>query len=1656
MNHSKIRYVLLVSMTLSFFMTSVTAQDFHLYISSSAMDLSASQKKDALNNITDWQEVAQGGLYGNNVEVDRFVKRMKEPGLKGLEEAELFQKMRNHSILAFRIDDDGRALSYTVTAKQGATTKNFTTTNGFFINVPMSDDYLELTVAQVKDPNQKISILCQSKPFGNDSLYLFQLDKACQDRLDEFSLEVLMNDSTVENYKLLNKKFQCLYTSPTRYPVEAYLSAGGNKLQLDVNQWRTGVGLLDVFDKILFKKTCSFSSHSAEFATFNWIGGGLFANYDTLYIQVRNQEDKLVEKVTINVQAVDNEMKPVTDRGAYYLNYDSNTHEHQILTYGKPALLEILADGYLPMLYEYKGAADPETHVLSMNGISDFVRLVPGNVNLDKVAFFKKQLDYVVKKDYYANISDSLWSAYIEEVNLMNYPVTSTVTYSPNGATYQQKLARGMVLDQYARLSLYYSAPKNYILDKVGEVSLDFRDREEKGTATHISDEIISASDYPGLSHSYVKSIYDLSDCVPKGETAAITYRNGDVVDTDFPLLYNFAWTQRDIMIDMNDNTPSPTGKVDKENPAEIFGEDVSLNIPINLNFSIDGVGTLKTSVNIDYKVGEIVWKMAFVANDNKFDKFDDAMKNNEVTNAYKNFKYMDNQNKGTSLGGNFNSGVVDTDQEVNEIFGQGMMSGMGPRVSLFASGKIPLQNWKKNFSSNFWDIIEEVGGSIGYGATFGMTSLGGFLRDRGTPAVLANALDIIRDYIRFGFKFDGYVGGNFGLETYNDAVSDRVDGRGFYVEFLAYAILAAWLELGTPPNPVCNFEAGIRGGGKLGISGKYTMTLDGFNEGYGMKATYRALMQLYAYIDTFLGGYHGSYDIFNVGDSYLLPKNGTNPYHEDFPKWLPKATKSRANAFKALHTDVEAEMGNVVYEGVAADAAPNYVGEDCMVLNHLYDNAIYDDDGIVVVDLSTKQETKISNDKLLAVKHHLTTSGSQKMIVYEQNSQTIDPESVTDENVNQRAQEVSRHFNIHACLAQSDGSWKDQVVCQNGNANLNPVGVIQGDGHAAVIWQSGVFGDNGQQVPDDSLVVRSMMVGDLLYSRYNGNTWTQPISLMKISEDKVANNYQAIMRGDTVLVALHVIDHPNDTERRLSSMKYFSITSNGNVTVVDEPLVANSFSLKKVGNYNLIALTHQTDTTKSDVFMKSLRMDGTNERSAGTDLGLEDHSPIKAKIIPMKNAEGINDFVLMWMENSPTGRNEDGDKTYLNGYRRVLNAARVNLNHNMRVATPIMLGADKDDLTMMDFDGFFDEDRIKAIYLLTDQSLLGGSVVVENQKEFRNNFNYLLTYDPMGVTDGVSVPLKLTINNTGSSAINRVFVNLNYMEFEIDDSFVAPFESRDFIINYQMEDGFNGYINSMVNVEYENVLKASKKGSSLRGKVRTLAINNVDTQLNIISQSVDDEGNNKFLVEIINHSKIRLRHDQSVFLGAYTNPRFLLASNLSKEYYTEDLIGDYMLIPTSEFVDYGDKQRIVTTLTIPNVTNDIDAYVMASIVDNGTNLMAGQNGVPEHQVYTEDTQQNSYYTVHLKKKGTPTFINGLRQDLRAEKQMDGERISVIFKENGLLVDKLHNGETVRLYDINGMEYFVGKAKGTQLFIPVNKHSFFIVKTEDDSLKFMY
>ena len=374
-----------------------SAQYFRLYMSKSIMEIPDYKKAAAIDQITDWVEVTDGAIYSNFMEVEEVMNDLKKPGLKGLEEAAKFRKMRDHTILTFKFDDEEKYDSYQVEAKLGNVTKKMTTGGYFFLNVPMSEEDVEMTVTSMSFPDHPLHFKCQSQPFGNDSIYLFQLDRVCQKVDDTFNLEVLMSDSTWERMPLENQKFQCIFTSENRYPIQAYLGVTEKKLELDIREWDPGVGLASAFNLLALKKDCSFTTHSSEFSTFNWIGAGLMASYDTLYLQVRNPKAELIRDARINIQRIDFDKNPIYDNEVQFVGVDELTGDYMILTKGYPAYIEVQADGYLPLLYHYKGAADPVTHILSMTCISDYVVMTPGAVDENETAYFKKELRFLEK-----------------------------------------------------------------------------------------------------------------------------------------------------------------------------------------------------------------------------------------------------------------------------------------------------------------------------------------------------------------------------------------------------------------------------------------------------------------------------------------------------------------------------------------------------------------------------------------------------------------------------------------------------------------------------------------------------------------------------------------------------------------------------------------------------------------------------------------------------------------------------------------------------------------------------------------------------------------------------------------------------------------------------------------------------------------------------------------------------------------------------------------------------------------------------------------------------------------------------------------------------------------------------------------------------------
>ena len=132
-------------------------------MSKSIMEMPDYKKAAAIDQITDWTEVSDGGIYTNIKEVNEFVEKMRSPGLKGLDEANQFRRMRDRTVLTFKIDDGGLYRSYQVEAKHGKVIKKLTTSKFFFMNVPMSEEPVELTVTSFYNPSSPIRMCSTSR-----------------------------------------------------------------------------------------------------------------------------------------------------------------------------------------------------------------------------------------------------------------------------------------------------------------------------------------------------------------------------------------------------------------------------------------------------------------------------------------------------------------------------------------------------------------------------------------------------------------------------------------------------------------------------------------------------------------------------------------------------------------------------------------------------------------------------------------------------------------------------------------------------------------------------------------------------------------------------------------------------------------------------------------------------------------------------------------------------------------------------------------------------------------------------------------------------------------------------------------------------------------------------------------------------------------------------------------------------------------------------------------------------------------------------------------------------------------------------------------------------------------------------------------------------
>ena len=508
--------------------------------------------------------------------------------------------------------------------------------------------------------------------------------------------------------------------------------------------------------------------------------------------------------------------------------------------------------------------------------------------------------------------------------------------------------------------------------------------------------------------------------------------------------------------------------------------------------------------------------------------------------------------------------------------------------------------------------------------------------------------------------------------------------------------------------------------------------------------------------------------------------------------------------------------------------ANPHFLDEHTIV----YDAPATGDDinsaHIALLDTKTNTVQRLSKEGVKASGHMRSKNSTHEVVVYEEMTRPITADDLKAGDAS--ATELAREQSIVAQVRDNDTdfieyqpgyeAWHRSVVCAaTGDVvNCKPVVTQQEDGRAACIWQQGhilpissksqkLFAPRmkaeGTEDDNDAMfdaAYTSAMNGHLMLSVFDGGKWSDPVKLFELNETNVAKQYDLVMRDDTVLVGMNMTHNFYDDEKRSNQFTYASIPfETMEPTYVEEQLHPMRFFMNRVGDHALIALLYEKNDTLSDIYVKALNMNGKASGVGGNDLGANFCSPNLVKIICDRESVVLSDCAILWAEMSNTVHGDQGTAEHNGDARMILNASRISLEPSICVTSPITMGAETEGRLMQDFDGFLDDQHMKVVYSLRNLEEKKTTVIMANERYFDNSFIFDVDYTKGALMGSSTLPITVSICNTGTSAIRNVIPTINGQTFTLDDSWVQPLSQRDFVVEYPIGEDFNGYLEASV-----------------------------------------------------------------------------------------------------------------------------------------------------------------------------------------------------------------------------------------------------------------
>lgn len=1631
--------------------------DFDLYFANNVTEVANFDEIKSPNSGLRWTQVqtAEGDMSGNYVEVDNIIDMLESTRKKWLGDQQMFWTMRDHSLLCFRIDGHGDTSSaYEVSLDNGSGKKlTHTVSDYFFVNLPLQEEPYEITVHRVGEPEKRYRFRYFIKGWNNENLYIFQLDQKRQTENQPYSLECVTGSMNEEGVierdtlrlELQSTSFQSFYVPEGKDLLDVIFVNKGNKLRINKKKLHPGIDLNDRFKYMELSDYFYLDKHeNREFMNFNWLGSGLFEKYDTLYLTLWNDRSRQLTSGQFHVESVDKRGLPTGNTAVRYIGYDKKLGAHKILTMGDPAYIEVLVNGYLPIVYKYAGPADPETGIVSEERCAVDLTLTSGTVNKKGLTFSSQHfLNLTDEKTIIVRGGKDHVLCSIDDVDLSAWIPADTVHYAEDCGQNYPKLLNNTPIERYAKLQLAFSKPK-------GDPSINCRltatdiNTHTIYEATDKEQTTLSANVYRSFTYDYVYVDFNLVGVVPLKSFCELELTADDYTYSKFPRLHNFVFDRSQGRKDTEKEIDEKYVTDNEENVNGVSGQSgFDVKFAPDFKFSFKPV-TVKTCFGYDIRKSILDLKVNIIYNGGERELNDEDKAARNELKAAENYEYTELKKDKVSvrpvgsdkgLDGWIYDDIDDIFDMSSKRIGQGWFGGANFNF------KMPATDFSR------FQIVKATG-QIGYGIGMYWGKVG----QDPKFGKLAKVLENFKNYVSLTALAQASLQTDFGVKSYIDGVSESMSGTnmGYFAHFSGKVAAGASLNLFTPKtikvfgrnfnlSSWVNFHAGLRFGAKVGIQFGIEGPFAEYWPGVGFRSILLVVGQAHAHLKTPFFSWSGSGQV-HFGFETLKPDDPTNPFHREFPYWLEKGkVREMARAYRPLRApESSEEIGESLVTDVALDANPHYLDGSHVVYNDLRNAEDYSDDRVAMINTTNNNTETLSTEGMTASRHMRSKRGEHEIVVFEQIAKKVNKEDVDEDHLLISSNNLQMHSTIKATVRDGNGAWKmTDVTTDDGMADLKPVVTIQEDGKAACIYQHGRFIPVDETVSMDS-ITNVAFEGQLMLRTFNNGKWSAPTPLyFNIDRDHTIMHYDLLMRNDTVLVAANLLANDQDYSVTRYSSKY--IGSN-EVSYVDDNILAKHFMMHRVGNNAVIAMLYEKTDSISEIYVKTLAMSGHGDGRQGADLGVGTRMPDKVKIVCDRNAVDLSDFALLWTETGSVYHNEDGSKRSFSDIRTLLNASRIHLGTTLQLSEPITLGCERDSLVMTDFDGFLDDSHISVVYTLADIEGASG-VIMTNSKDFCNNFEAEVSYAKTALKGSNSLPINVRIRNTGTSAIQAVNVTINGQNFDIPNAYVAPLKECNFPVLYPIDEHFDGYITSSVSVEYNNIFKAKQhpRVRGLSNQRRTLQMSQArvllaDVTCNVVNRSIKN-GVNTFVVELVDHGKVL--DDMGVLVGIYAHPS--IAVPLAE--------GAEVVVKGNEFVQVGNVRKAYATVSIDGIKEPLKAFVNIHVFD--TNY--GENNLERSHIDNLHGEENPVY-VSLFPTGDPTKIERPTVDSPTK----NHRVKVKVLDEGVSLSGLKKGERVRIFNSDGIPVFSKQATDSTIFVPLNFRAVYLLSAGDEMFKFRY